>query len=268
MADMGKLPAGTGWLWIRQGFALFRKQPGGLISLAMLYTLLNLLVSVVDVLGQMVLIVLIPTFSVAFMQACLHIEQGKRVLPSLLLAGFRKPAFPRLLTVGFLYMAAAMLAMGLAWLVDDGTLFKVLSNKIDPSSAEARDANLGTAFLLIMAVGLPAAMAFCFSAPLIYFQNMSVPKALFYSFFAVWRALKTFIVFGISQFGLVLLLTQITAMLFGASPKLLVYVMNMALLLFSVLIHCSFYASYRQIFGSPALGQDKPQEQSDRPPEP
>ncbi|CAN7721277.1 BPSS1780 family membrane protein [Pseudoduganella sp. LjRoot289] len=248
---MGKFPASTGWLWIKQGFQLFLRQPGGLTSLAMLYAMLNLVMNLVPVVGQLASIVLIPAFSVAFMQACLDIEQGKRVLPALLLTGFRKPAFLKLLAVGLLYVSAAALAIGLSSLADDGMLLKLLTGKVDPNSKEAREASLGSAFVMIMLVGLPAAMAFCFSAPLIYFQNMGVGKAMFFSFFAVWRALKTFIVFAFSQFGLMLVLTQIIGMLFGGSPKVLVMVMQIVLLLFSVLIHCSFYSSYRQIFGIP-----------------
>ena len=162
---MGKLPASTGWLWIKQGFDLFKQQPGGLTSLAMLYAMLNLVLSIVPLVGQLAAIVLIPAFSVAFMQACADVEQGKRVVPALLLSGFRKPAFPKLVAVGLLYLSAAALAIGLASLVSDGMLVKLLTGKIAHDSAEARDANLGSALLLILAIGLPAAMAFCFAAP-------------------------------------------------------------------------------------------------------
>lgn len=257
---MGKLPASTGWLWIKQGFELFKQQPGGLTSLAMLYAMLNLVLSIVPFIGQLAAIVLIPAFSVAFMQACADVEQGKRVVPALLLSGFRKPAFPKLLAVGLLYVSAAALAIGLASLTSDGMLVKLLTGKIAHDSAEARDANLGSALLLILAIGLPAAMAFCFAAPLIYFQNMGVGKSIFFSFFGVLRAFKTFVVFAVSQFGLMLLLTQIVGLIFGGSPTLLVMVMQIVLVLFSVLFHCAFYASYRQIFGSPVTPAGKPQD--------
>lgn len=257
---MGKLPASTGWLWIKQGFELFKQQPGSLTSLAMLYAMLNLVLSIVPLVGQLAAIVLIPAFSVAFMQACADVEQGKRVVPALLLSGFRKPAFPKLLAVGLLYVSAAALAIGLASLVSDGMLVKLLTGKIAHDSAEARDANLGSAMLLILAIGLPAAMAFCFAAPLIYFQNMGVGKSIFYSFFGVLRAFKTFVVFAVSQFGLMLLLSQIVGLIFGRSATLFVMVMQIVLVLFSVLFHCSFYASYRQIFGSPVQPKTLPQE--------
>ena len=67
-------------------------------------------------------------------------------------------------------------------------------------------------------------------------------------------------VFAVSQFGLMLLLTQIVGLIFGRSPTLLVMVMQIVLVLFSVLFHCAFYASYRQIFGSPVVPAGKPQD--------
>ncbi|MYN07296.1 BPSS1780 family membrane protein [Pseudoduganella aquatica] len=256
---MGKLPASTGWLWIKQGYGMFKQQPGNLTSLAMLYAMLNLLLNIVPYIGPLAWVILTPVFSVALIQAGADVEQGKRVTPKLLTVGFQKPAFGKLVAVGLLYMAAAALAIGLATLASDGMLIKLLTGQVPHNSPEARDASLGGAFLVIMAAGIPAAMAFCFAAPLIYFQKMGVGKSIFFSFFGVWRAFKTFAVFLISMFGLMLLLSQTVALLFGRTPALYMMVMQVVLVLFSVLFHCSLYASYRQIFGSPVQPQD-PQE--------
>lgn len=248
---MGKFPASTGWLWIKQGYQLFRKQPAGLTSLAMLYAMLNLLFGVLPFIGQLAFIILVPAFSVAFMQACADIEQGKRVVPALLLSGFRKPAFPKLLAVGLLFVVMAGLAIALSTLADDGMLLKLLTGRADPNSKAAREASLGSAFLLMLVVGLPTAMALCFSGPLIYFQGMSLGKSIFYSFFSVLHALKTFIVFTLSLSGLMLLVMQLSGLLFGRTPVVMYVVMQIVALLVWVLTQCAFYASYRQIFGSP-----------------
>ncbi|MES2257910.1 MAG: BPSS1780 family membrane protein [Pseudomonadota bacterium] len=252
---MEKLPAGTGWLWIKQGFALYRKQPGALTLLFLLYAMLNLLLGVIPLLGQVAAVVLIPVFSVAFMQACAHIDQGKRVMPALLSTGFQKPAFPNLLALGLLYLVVATLAIGLSALVDQGAFLKLMTGQLEPNSREAREANLGGAFLLTMLICLPAAMGFCFSAPLIYWQRMSIGKAIFFSFFSVLRTLKSFIVFALSLFGLTILSSQLVLLLFGRSEIAFTMLMPLSMLL-SVLMHCSFYASYRQIFGVPGAAQD------------
>ena len=97
---MEKLPAKTGWLWVKQGFGLFCKQPGGLSTLFLGYMFFMLVVSILPLLGQLLPVILVPVFSMAFMQACLYIEQKKRVFPNLLLTGFRKPAAATLFTLG------------------------------------------------------------------------------------------------------------------------------------------------------------------------
>ena len=86
---MEKLPANTGWIWVKEGFALFRKQPAELSTLFISYMFLMLGVGIIPVIGQILPLVLVPVFSMAFMQACVQIEQGKRIYPNLLLTGFR-----------------------------------------------------------------------------------------------------------------------------------------------------------------------------------
>lgn len=253
---MDKLPASTGWLWIKEGFKLFRKQPGGLTTLILLYGILNMAVGIIPLLGQVLLIVLIPVFSTAFMQACANIEQEQRLTPALLITGFRSPALPQLIALGMLYMLAGMLAIGASWLVDDGTFLKLLTGQLDPRSPEARDANLGGAFALAILICIPAAMAFCFGAPLIYWKKMSVGKAVFFSFYAVLRSAKAFIVFALSMFGITMIGSQVVILIFGRSNLAMNMLVALSMLL-SVLMHCAFYASYKQIFGAPYEAEPK-----------
>lgn len=258
---MEKLPASNGWLWVKQGFQLFRKQPGGLTTLILLYGILNMVVGIIPLLGQVLLIVLIPVFSTAFMQACANIEQEQRVTPALLITGFRSPALPQLIALGMLYMVAGMLAIGVASLADDGTLLKLLTGQLDPRSPQARDANLGGAFGLAILVCIPAAMAFCFGAPLIYWKQMSIGKAVFFSFYAVLRSAKAFIVFALSLFGITMVGSQLVILIFGRSDLAMNMLVALSMLL-SVLMHCAFYASYKQIFGAP---YEAPQKEAPKP---
>jgi hypothetical protein len=259
---MEKLPARTGWLWVTQGFALFRKQPGGLSTLFLAGMLLMLVTRIVPLLGQFLPMLLAPVFSVALLQACIHIEQGKRVFPNLLMSGLRSPALPMLLALGLLYLAAAALAMAGSALADGGVLWQLMTGQIDVQSDEVRDANVGSAILLGMALYLPAAMAFCFAAPLIYLQNMGVGKAVFFSFFAVLRSFKAFVVFAASWIGISILISQLLLLVFGSTSLAIQLMMPLSVVL-TIILHCGFYASYCQVFGSPAAPQqgvslDKP----------
>ncbi|MEO8407135.1 MAG: hypothetical protein ABI476_01735, partial [Oxalobacteraceae bacterium] len=76
---MEKLPATTGLLWVKQGFALFRKQPAEMSMLFLAYMFLMLAVGIIPLAGQVLPLILVPAFSIAFLQACVNIERGKRI---------------------------------------------------------------------------------------------------------------------------------------------------------------------------------------------
>lgn len=259
---MEKLPARAGWLWVKRGFALFRKQPGGLSTLFLAGFLLMLVARIVPLLGQFLPMLMAPLFSVALLQACIDIEQGKRVLPNRLMSGLRRPALPMLLKLGLLYLAAAVLAMAGSALADGGALWQLMTGQVDIGSDTIKDADIGSAMLLGMLLYLPAAMGFCFAAPLIYCQNMSVGKALFYSFFAVQRSFKAFLVFAASWIGISILVSQVLLLAFGSTSLAFQLMLPLSVIL-TVILHCALYASYCQIFGAPqpappGVSLDKP----------
>ena len=247
---MEKLPAKTGWLWVKQGFGLFCKQPGGLSTLFLGYMFFMLVVSILPLLGQLLPVILVPVFSMAFMQACLYIEQKKRVFPNLLLTGFRKPAAATLFTLGLLYLVVALLAIGASALVDGGVFWQLVTGQIDAKAPLARESNMGGAIFIAIIVYIPAAMAFCFAAPLIYWQKMSLVKAIFFSFFSVLRSAKAFMLFALAWFAISVIGSQIVILVFGRSEMAMMVMLPLSVLL-TVVMHCSFYASYRQIFGTP-----------------
>ena len=238
---------------MKQGFSLFRKQPGGMSMLFLGYMFCMLAVSIVPLLGQMLPVILVPVFSVAFVQGCLNIDQGKRVLPSLLMSGFRKPALPVLFGLGVLYLIMAIVAIGASSLVDGGTLWQLVTGQLNPQTSPEviRESNIGSAILLTMAMSIPALMAFFFAAPLIYWQHVSLGKALFFSFFAVWRSLSAFIVLASTWFAISIVTSQLLFMIVGRTPMAIQLMMPLSMIL-TVIMHCSFYAAYRQIFGVPA----------------
>ncbi len=170
---MEKLPAKIGWIWVKEGFALFRKQPAEMSTLFMGYMFLMFALGIIPVLGQLLPLLLVPVFSMAFMQACVHIEQGKRIYPNLLLTGFRSPALRTLLTLGVLYLLAAILAVAASALVDGGVFWMVMSGQSTLDAKTVRESNMALAMLFSAAVYTPAAMAFWYAAPLATWQNMS-----------------------------------------------------------------------------------------------
>jgi hypothetical protein len=249
---MEKLPANTGWLWIKEGFALFRKQPAELSTLFLSYMFLMLAVGIIPVLGQVLPLMLVPVFSMAFMQACANIEQGKRVYPNLLLTGFRSPAFGKLLKLGVLYVAAAAIAVAASSLIDGGVFWRAMTGQIALDSKTVQESSMTLAMLFAAVIYTPAAMAFWYAAPLVAWQNMGISKAVFFSFFAVRRAGKAFLVYGLAWIIIGLLLPVFissTISLLTGKAALTILVLLPLSIVMTIIMYCSFYPTYTHVFG-------------------
>lgn len=251
---MEKIPANTGINWIRQGFAIFRKQPAELAMLFLLYMLLMFSLSLIPLIGQLLPLLLVPVFSMAFMQACVQIEAGKKVLPNLLLTGFRSPALGTLLRLGLLYLLAAIIAIAASALVDDGMFWKLMSGQISADEEKLPMNDLPLAMMVAGLVYTPFAMAFWHAAPLAAWQRMGLFKAVFYSFFAVRRCGMAFLAYGLGWvvIGIALpaIVSAVLALLLG---KTLVTVMLLTPLsvILTIVMYCSFYPTYVEVFGRP-----------------
>lgn len=253
---MEKLPAKTGWIWVKEGFALFRKQPAEISTLFLAYMFLMLAVGIVPVLGQLLPLILVPVFSMAFMQACVQIEQKKRVFPSVLLTGFRSPALKNLLILGCLYLVAAIIATAASALIDGGVFWQAMTGQIPLDAKTAQESNMSLAMMFSAAVYVPFAMAFWYAAPLITWQKMGVLKAVFYSFFAVQRETKAFLVYGLAWiiFGVLLpaIVSLLVALLVGSASITLMVLLPLSIVL-TVVMYCSFYPTYTHVFGKPEV---------------
>jgi hypothetical protein len=128
---------------------------------------------------------------------------------------------------------------------------EVAEQKLAPEAAAATG-NFGMAMLVVFLLSLPASMAMLFAAPLIYWQQMGVGKALFFSFFAVWRALRAFVLFFLGWMMIVMLLTQVVLILLGKT-LLGMAIAQSLLMVIAMVFQCSVYAAYKTIFGEPEL---------------
>lgn len=250
---MTKLPANTGWLWVKEGFALFKKQPAEISTLFIAYMFLMLAVSIVPLLGQVFPLVLVPVFAMAFMQACVQIEKDERVYPNLLLTGFRSPQLKTLLLLGVLYLIAAVVAVAASALVDDGVFWKVMSGQLRLDDKEVAESNMATGMMFAALIYTPAAMAFWYAAPLIAWQKMGVGKAVFYSFFAVRNSARAFIVYGLSWVALGIVMPAIVSTFLAIilGKVLAMFILLPLSIMLTVVMYCSFYPTYTHVFGKP-----------------
>jgi hypothetical protein len=252
------MPALTGWAWLKQGVGLFRKQPAALTMLLFANILISLTIGGLPVLGPYIAVVLIPSFSVAFMRACLMIENGKRITPGVLLSGFRKPAIGPLCKIGLIYLGVSLvLALLGKLLVDPGFWAQVSSGKqVDPKEVQVAASDV-FGMLGIILLELAAVMSLSFAAPLTFWQKMKAGKATFYSFFAVLKSARVFVVLLLAWFALFFAVCFVVALIFGGADVGRVVLMWIVFL-FVLLLQCAMYAGYRQIFGKPDDPDAKP----------
>jgi hypothetical protein len=247
---MNDLPARTGWEWLKQGMGLFRKQPAALTTLLFANILFSIGLSAVPILGSVLAVVLIPSFTMAFMQACLMIENGDRVTPAVLLTGFRQPALAALCKLGLVYLAVSLLMMVITRLaIPPEVIMQMMPRpdaKTPPNVQTSHMLALFGVFLLDVAV----LVTLCFAAPLTYWKHMGPGKATFYSFFAVIRTARPFLVLLAAWFGIFFGVCILAALVFGDAALGRVVLMWL-IFLFMLMLQCAMYAGYRTIFGKP-----------------
>jgi hypothetical protein len=250
---MDNLPARTGWLWIKDGFALYRKQPAEMSTLFMCYLFMLFAPMFIPLLGPIVLMVLMPALSMCFMQACLHLEQNKRVYPNLLLTGFRRPVFSHLVKLGFVYLLAVIIATVIAILLDDGYLWKTLPGLIERKDKIEPDPRLLLSLFIYQVTYLICQLPLWYAAPLIVWQKMSVAKSIFYSFFSVKRNAGAFIVYFLGWLVIGGLLPNMAGAVIGllVGPQLSTFLLLPVLLIILTILFCSVYPTYTSLFGRP-----------------
>ncbi len=247
---MSAIPAKAGWAWLKQGMGLFRKQPAALTTLLFANVIFSFAIGAIPILGQIAAVVLIPSFSMAFMQACLLIENGQRVTPVVLLTGFRKPAVVNLCKIGLAYLAVTALLTLIAYLMIGEEFWRQAASPNVPAVIDRSDM-LGV--LLIAVLEIATVIALCFASPLAFWQKMPPGKAIFYSFFAVVRSARVFLVMLMAWFAIFMAATVVLLMVFGNASMGRVVITWLGFL-FILLLQCAMYAGYRQIFGVPDLG--------------
>ncbi|USX26183.1 hypothetical protein NHH73_27060 [Oxalobacteraceae bacterium OTU3CINTB1] len=243
---MNKFPARAGWQWVKQGMMLFRKQPGGLMALFFCCMFVSLFSMIVPILGQIAPFILTPLFSVAILEGCAQVDQGKRALPNLLLSGFRKPVRSPLLTVGALNLLLVAIALGVLYAMAGETV--MLVSKRPPQIEQGQLDGLLVAVLIASTIYTVGWILMCLTAPLIYWQQMKLNKALFFSVVAVLRGWKAFLTAAVTLYLLNFIACQIVVLILGASQLAMAGIFTLFLITI-VLTHCTLYIAYRQIFG-------------------
>jgi len=122
-----------------------------------------------------------------------------------------------------------------------------------PSLETLQDPSFASAALIASLATAPVMMAFWFAPVLVAWNRIGAAQSLFYSFFAVWRNWRAFLVYGavITLAGFAILVcVGLLAMLMQADVNL---AQSLALVLTFPTLFASFYASYRDVFPENAV---------------
>ncbi|HEX9397135.1 MAG TPA: BPSS1780 family membrane protein [Burkholderiales bacterium] len=246
--------AARGARWLAEGWRLFRAAPLGWLALVFAYWLLMTLVSLIPALGVAVDSVLVPAFSVGFMAAARAASRGAKLELALLFEGLRNERRAQLM-LGAAYLASLALVLGASAALDGGALARWMLTGERPGDEALHSGDFLAALACAGALYVPVMMAFWFAPALAAWHGTGAAKALFFSFFGClinWRAFLAYgAVTSALSLGLPFVVLAIMALASGGEAQLAVmtFVFPLLILLLPTLF-ASFYASYRDVFGS------------------
>ncbi|MGB3428394.1 MAG: BPSS1780 family membrane protein [Burkholderiaceae bacterium] len=245
------LPASAGWNWLREGLALYWRQPFAFTALVILYTMALMLLSNVPVVGLPIAAMLVPFGTVGLTLAGRVAEKGGMPLPALLLDGFREgPQRSPLLRLGFLHAALvlALVLVASVFAIDELRNWKVSDGQLDPASVSQ---NIPwDALVVSVLLYTPVLMLTWFAPQLVAWHRQPVSKALFFSFFACWRNKWPFLVLGLVLMALSLGVGYLTTELLralGLSPQMMSMLFAPVAMVVTSITYATQYPIYRAI---------------------
>ena len=229
------LPAGAGISWIGEGWQLFARAPLMWIVSLVLVFLVALALGFVPVIGQVAFQLLQPVIAAGFMVACRSLEKGGEFELEHLMQGFSKRLGP-LVIVGLIFMLA-WLAVIVVVGVAAGVAALGTMSASDPVGAVemmvAQPIMVLLFVLIVLAIGLPITAAYWFAPVLVMMHGVKPVAAMKESFFACFRNIVPFILYGL-------------VMMVGAILAVIPF--GLGMLVWLPVAIASTYAAYRQIF--------------------
>jgi uncharacterized membrane protein len=239
-ADDGQLieggqtvPAGNGWLWIADGFNLFKMNPVVWIVNLIILVVIMIALALIPFLGALGTYILLPIFTGGLMLGCHALTHNEPLEVGHLFAGFREKGGP-LAMVGVLYLVGLILIMLVASLFVGFGLFGAIFTGAKPAMSVTMILLAG---LIVLGLSVPLAMAIWFAPALVVFHDLQPMDAMKQSFSGCLKNIVPFLVYGI--LGLVIGIVAFIP--FG-----------LGWLVWGPTLVASVYTGYRDIFVQPA----------------
>lgn len=246
------VPAGSGWLWVKQGIRTYTRQPLAMSGLFLLFMGLVSLLSVVPVLGSVIALALLPAATLGLMAAARMADDGRFPMPTVLVTAFTSGAARRaaMLKLGGLYAVGFLGVIAVTVLVDGGSLAQVYLNGAPLTEELLQESDFRAALWVATGLYLPLAMAFWHAPALVHWHGVDPVKSLFFSLLACWKNKTALLVFGCAWLGVcmtVVLVISVLAALLGGPTVAGVLVLPSVLIMASMFF-TSAYHTFRASF--------------------
>ena len=240
-----------GWMWLKQGLWLFKRNPFLWMFLTSILVVGMVGITMLPVLGQLALSVLFPAFFAGFMLGCHALAEEKPLEPTHLFAGFRLHGTP-LISLGVIGTVLKLIIVGLLLLGGGSELLHLIASGQQPPNPEQalehafRQAGVTLPIVLILSMVLQTAIPF--AVMLIVFRAAPPLPALLAALRAVLLNLLPLLVYGLMILPFAVL---------ASLPYMLGWIVLLPILI------TSQYAIYRDMFPmpndiAPPAGQAEP----------
>jgi hypothetical protein len=243
-----------GNFWVSQGIKAFFRKPFSFILLFITFTLVIAALSIIPFIGGIASLIFVPSAYLGFMVASKEVAAGNMFSPLTLFSGFKDTSEKRrnLITLGLLYLGTLIIIMLCTSLIDGGTFAKMYLLGRQPSDVVLKSASFIHAALLAMILYIPLSMLFWHAPALIYWENISAQKAMFFSFIAIKHNFLTFALFSVTWLSISFLILFLISVIAGvlASKLFLIVIFTIATACLASMFLASIYFSYRDCFDS------------------
>lgn len=210
-----------GYVWLRQGLLVSRRQPFHFVGLLGLCLSFALLLIGLPVVGPLLVVGCMPLMWLGFMLATRKVLQGERFTPGILFEAFKGAHSPRRILAQLAggYVMATLLIMQLAqWLGPGAEEVAAVFETAETAAELVNNPLVQQDILWRVLLTLPVSLLFWHAPALILWARLPVSKALFFSIVACWRNLGAFAVYGLGWFVVVLALGLLDRFLLSQLP--------------------------------------------------
>ena len=247
-----------GFTWLRSGFTLFHRQPLAWTLILFMYWAAMLMLAFIPIIGMLAPLLLSPGLALGFLEIARAVDERRPPSPPLLISAFRSERTRAILLLGVWYVMGILAIVFVTVLVDGGVLLEWITGGRIPTAEEMGSARMAAFIGLLLY--FPVMMSFWFAPQLVAWSDFTPVKALFFSFFAVWRNKGAFIRYLITWIGIVVFLAAAITLIvesLGLAPNTMsAFVFPVTLILMAV-AHGSFYQTTKAIFGDNTITLDQ-----------